>query len=241
MKLKTIIVDDERLARKEMRLLLADFDEIVVVGEAKNLSETVELIEIEKPDVVFLDIQLRHENGFDLFEKVEQNFKLIFVTAFDKFAIRAFEINALDYLLKPVNPKRLKKAVGRLFEDENEDKKQLPLRRLEIDDRLFLELREKSRFLQIAEISHICASGDYTEVFMNDGEKLLLEKPLKEWEARLPDKFFIRIHRSVIINLNNVESIETLYNRTMEVALQNVTRLFPVSRRYATKLKEKFG
>ena len=241
MKLKTIIVDDERLARKELRLLLSDFDKISVVGEAKDLSETVELIKTEKPDVVFLDIQLRHENGFDLFEKVEHNFKLIFVTAFDKFAIRAFEINALDYLLKPVNPKRLKSAIERLFDNNEDDKKQIPLRELEIDDRLFLELGENSRFLQIENISHICASGDYTEIFMSDCEKILVEKSLKEWEERLPKKFFLRIHRSTIINLNEIESIETLYNRTMEVSLKNVTRLFSVSRRYAAKLKEKFG
>lgn len=241
MKLRTIIVDDERLARKELRLMLTDFDEISVVGEARNLSETIELIKNEKPDVVFLDIQLRHENGFDLFEKVEHNFKLIFVTAFDEFAIRAFEINALDYLLKPVNPKRLKTAIDRLSDEEEKLEKEVPLRSLEIDDRLFLELGENSRFLPIAEISHICASGDYTEVFMNDGEKILVEKPLKEWEERLPEKFFIRIHRSTIINLNEIESIEALYNRTMEVSLKNVTRLFSVSRRYAAKLKEKFG
>lgn len=241
MKLKTIIVDDERLARKELQLLLTEFDEISVIGEARNLSETIELIEKERPDVVFLDIQLRHENGFDLFEKVDHNFKLIFVTAFDEFAIRAFEINALDYLLKPVNPKRLKTAIGRLFEDDNKDKKQVLFRNLEIDDRLFLEMGENSRFIQIADISHICASGDYTEIFMNDGKKILVEKPLREWEERLPAKYFIRIHRSTIINLNEIESIETLYNRTMEVSLRNVTRLFSVSRRYAAKLKEKFG
>lgn len=238
MKLRTIIVDDERLARKELGLLLADFKDISVIGEAKNLSETVDLIENKKPDVVFLDIQLRHENGFDLFKRVEHNFKLIFVTAFDEFAIRAFEINALDYLLKPVNPKRLKTAIARLFDD---NEKELPLRELEIDDRLFLELGENSRFLEIADISHICASGDYTEIFMTDGEKILVEKPLKEWEERLPKKFFLRIHRSTIINLNEIESIETLYNRTMEVSLKNVTRLFSVSRRYAAILKEKFG
>lgn len=240
MKLRTIIVDDERLARKELNLLLADFEEISVIGEAKNLSETVDLIENEKPDVVFLDIQLRHENGFDLFDKVEHNFKLIFVTAFDEFAIRAFEINALDYLLKPVNPKRLKTAIERLFDDE-EPVEEVPLRKLRIDDRLFLEMGENSRFLQISEISHICASGDYSEVFMIDGEKTLVEKPLREWEERLPERHFIRIHRSTIINLNEIESIETLYNRTMEVSLNNITRLFSVSRRYATKLKEKFG
>ena len=239
MKLRTIIVDDERLARKELRLLLDDYAEIEVIGEARDLSETISLIKDKKPDVVFLDIQLRHENGFDLLEKVDPSFKLIFVTAFDEFAIRAFEINALDYLMKPVNPERLATAIERLSEDESRE--QIPLRKLEIEDRLFLEMGEKSRFLQLSDISHISASGDYTEVFMIGGNKNTVEKPLKEWEERLPERHFIRIHRSTIINLNEIESIETLTNRTMEVSLKNVERFFSVSRRFATKLKEKFG
>ena len=239
MVLKALIVDDERLARRELRLLLSDFKEISVVGETENLSQTVDLIATLNPDVVFLDIQLRNENGFDLFEKVEHKFKLVFVTAFDEFAIRAFEINALDYLMKPVNPKRLENAIQRLLEEPS--KKQETFRKLEIEDRLFLEMGENSLFLLISEISHICASGDYSEVYLVNGKMLMIEKPLKEWEKRLPDKYFIRIHRSTIINLNQIESIETLRNRTMEVSLKTTTRFFSVSRRYASKLKEKFG
>lgn len=239
MKQTAIIVDDERLARKELRSLLADFEEISVVGEAEDLSETVDLIESKKPDVVFLDVQLRNENGFELLEKVEQNFKLIFVTAFDEFAIRAFEINALDYLLKPVNPERLATAIERLFDDEKE--KESNLRKLEIDDRLFLEINERSCFVQVSEISHIAASGDYTEIFTTDAKKFLTEKPLREWEERLPEKHFTRIHRSTIINLNEIEKIETLFNRTMELTLKNFAKNFSVSRRFAAKLKEKFG
>lgn len=240
MKLKAIIVDDERLARKELRSLLADFYEISVIGEAENLSETIDLIEKQKPDVVFLDIQLGKENGFDLLEKIEKDFKLIFVTAFDEFAIRAFEINALDYLLKPVNPERLATAIERLFDNEEPENKG-ELRKLEIDDRLFLEVNGRSCFLKVSDISHISASGDYTEVFMTDGKNSLIEKPLREWEERLPEKHFTRIHRSTIININKVEKIETLFNRTMEVSLQSFAQTFQVSRRFAAKLKEKFG
>lgn len=240
MKQTAIIVDDERLARKELRSLLAAFEEISVIGEAEDLSQTVELINNRNPNVVFLDIQLRNETGFDLLEKVKQDFKLIFVTAFDEFAIRAFEINALDYLLKPVNPERLATAIKRLFKNK-ESKYQHQFRQLEIDDRLFVEINERSCFLQISEISHICASGDYSEVLMTDGRKFLIEKPLREWEERLPEKHFTRIHRSTIINLNKVEKIETLFNRTMEIRLQNFQEKFKVSRRYTTKIKEKFG
>jgi two-component system LytT family response regulator len=239
MKLKAIIVDDERLARKELRSLLAEFEEISVIGEAENLSETVALIENEKPDVVFLDVQLSNENGFDLLEKVEKKFNLIFVTAFDKFAIRAFEINALDYLLKPVNPERLAKAIERLFEGETENSAEL--RPLEFDDRLFLDSGEKSCFLLISEISHICASGDYTEVLTITGHKFLIEKSLREWEMRLPEKYFARIHRSTIVNLDQIEKIETWFNRTLQIRLYGFAEEFMVSRRYAVKLKNKFA
>ena len=240
MKQKAIIVDDERLARKQLRSLLVEFDEISVVGEAENLSETVRLIHKEKPDVVFLDIQLANESGFELLEKVERKFKLIFVTAYDAFAIRAFEINALDYLLKPVNPERLATAIKRLSE-ENRESPPDDLRKLEYDDRLFLELGEKSCFLKVAEISHICSSGDYTEAFTISKQKFLLEKPLSEWEERLPEKHFTRIHRSTIINLDQIERIESWFNRTFQIRLKTATNEFAVSRRYAAKLKNRFG
>ncbi len=238
MKYKTIIVDDERLARKEMQRLLAEFDEIAVVGEAENLSEAVCLIEREKPHIVFLDIQLANENGFDLLEKTDRDFKLVFVTAFDAYAIRAFEVNALDYLLKPVNPERLAKAIERINEEKPDEKANLRL--FEFDDRIFLEVGSRSVFLKVCEISHINSSGDYSEVFTTDRRKFLLEKSLREWEERLPEKHFLRIHRQTIINLEEIEEIETWFNRTFQVRLKNFRESLAVSRRYAVKLKSKF-
>lgn len=238
MQYKTIIVDDERLARKEMRRLLAEFDEIAVSGEAESLSEAIDLIENEKPHIVFLDIQLSNENGFDLLEKTEQNFKLIFVTAFDAYAIRAFEVNALDYLLKPVNPERLAKAIERLGEENQDEKPELRI--FEFDDRIFLELGNRSVFLKVCDISHINSSGDYSEIFTTDKRKYLIEKPLREWEERLPEKHFLRIHRQTIINLEEIEEIETWFNRTFQVRLKNFRETLAVSRRYAVKLKNRF-
>jgi two-component system, LytTR family, response regulator len=238
MRYKTIIVDDERLARREMRRLLAEFDEIEVAGEAENLSEAVALIEREKPHIVFLDIQLANENGFDLLEKTDRDFKLVFVTAFDAYAIRAFEVNALDYLLKPVNPERLAKALERLTEEARDEKRDL--RPFEFDDRIFLEFGSRSVFLKVREISHISSAGDYSEVFTVDKRKFLLEKSLREWEARLPEKHFLRIHRQAIVNLEEIEEIETWFNRTFQVRLKNFPAPLSVSRRYAVKLKSKF-
>lgn len=239
MKLTAIIVDDERLARRELRSLLSEFGEILIIGEAENLTEAVNLIQTNKPDVVFLDIQLQNENGFDLLEKVEKDFKLIFVTAFDAFAIRAFEINALDYLLKPVNPTRLAKTLERLL--ETEEKSEISWRKLEYEDRLFIEIGERSRFLKISTIKCICADGDYTQVFTNDGKQHLVTKPLKEWEDRLPEKFFVRIHRSTIVNLEFIEKVETWFSRSYQIHLREMEEPLTVSRRYAAQLKLKFS
>ncbi len=239
MQLTAIIIDDERLARRELRSLLAEFTEILILGEAENLSEAVNLIQINKPDVVFLDIQLASENGFDLLDKVEKDFKLIFVTAFDEFAIRAFEINALDYLLKPVNPERLAKTLERLL--ETDEKNDSGWRKLEYEDRLFLELGERSRFLKVSTIKCICADGDYTQVFTDDGKKHLVTKPLKEWEDRLPEKYFVRIHRSSIVNLEFIEKVETWFSRSYQIYLRETKEPLIVSRRYAAQLKLRFS
>jgi two-component system, LytTR family, response regulator len=239
MKLTAIIIDDERLARKELCSLLSEFAEISIVGEAENLTEAVELIQTIKPDVVFLDIQLQNENGFDLLEKVEKTFKLIFVTAFDEFAIRAFEINALDYLLKPVNPERLAKTLERLF--ESDEKIETPLRKLDYEDRIFFEIGGRSRFLKINTIKYISAEGDYTQVFTSDGGKYLVTKPLKEWEERLPEKYFIRIHRSTIINFEFIEKVESSFNRSYQVFIKDLKEPFTISRRYSTTIKDKFS
>lgn len=240
MKHKAIIVDDERLARKEMRRLLAEFDEIIVAGEAENLSEAVGLIESERPHIVFLDIQLSNENGFDLLERVPQGLNVIFVTAYDDHAIRAFDVNAIDYLLKPVNPARLAKSLERLLENKKE-KHVTALRKLEYEDRLFLEIGSRSRFLKIRSIKCIFADGDYTQVFTDDGKKHLVAKPLKEWEGRLPEQYFARVHRSAIVNLEFIEKVESWFSRSYQIHLREMNEPLTVSRRYAAQLKTRFG
>lgn len=243
MTFKAVLVDDERLARQELGELLAEFSQVKVVGEAKNLSEAVQEIKAKKPNLVFLDIQLRHENGFDLLGMLEHNFKVIFVTAFDEFALRAFDVNALDYLLKPVNPKRLKTAIDKLMESALET--DIDRQNLSIDDQIFLNLGGYSCFLPIKTISHICASGDYSEIYRNAGvtndKPLLVDKSLKEWEQRLPDTCFSRIHRSTIVNHIQIDDVLTLPNRTMQLRLKGYAKLFTVSRRYTAKFKQQFG
>lgn len=235
---KAIIIDDERLARKEMRRLLAEFEEVVVAGEADTLSGAIQLIEAEKPDLVFLDIQLTGECGFDLLDQVDNDFKLIFVTAFDAYAVRAFEVNAIDYLLKPVNPERLAKALDRLAAEQSEATTLPPF---EFDDRVFLEQAGRSVFLKVSQIAYIVAAGDYSEVYTGDGRKFMVEKSLREWEARLPEKHFLRVHRQTIVNLEEIEHLEPWFNRTFQVRLKGAGKTLAVSRRYAVKLKNKFS
>ena len=236
---KALIVDDERLARKELRSMLAEHPVIDIIGEAENVEQALQFLRNHKPDVLFLDIQMPGQSGFHLLEQIQPIFKVIFVTAYDAYAIRAFEVNALDYLLKPINPVRLAQAIERLM--EGDPLSVMPARKLDYDDRLFVESGERSYFLSISTIVSIHAADDYSEVLRADGQKSLVLKSLREWEERLPEKHFTRIHRSAIVNLNYVDKIESWFNRSYRLYLRDVTEPLQMSRRYATKLKEKFG
>ena len=238
---RTIIVDDERLARQKLRSMLAAHPEIQIAGEADSVETAMQLIAQTQPELVFLDIQMPGESGFDLLNRLTQPIRVIFVTAFDEYAIRAFEVNALDYLLKPVNPERLAAALARLSEIstpsvESGIKSNRPL---EYDDFLFLPFGAGSRFLKISEIKCVSAAGSYSEVIAADNQKSLVLKPLNEWEARLPDKHFARIHRATIINIAFVERTEKWFNYSFQVYLRGISEPFTMSRRYAAKLKEK--
>ena len=238
-KLKAIIVDDERLARKDLMSLLSDYDNIEVIAEAADAPSAIKTINEFEPDIIFLDIQMPGESGFDLLDKLKTNAKVIFVTAFDEYAIRAFEVNALDYLLKPVNPERLQKALERIqAENESED---LNLRSLDYEDHLFLMLDNSMRFLKVNTVLYISAAGDYSEIFTGPGNKHLVLKSMKEWEDRLPKQHFCRIHRSTIINLNHVDRLEEWFNYSYRVYLKGIKEPFIMSRRYASKLKHKLS
>jgi len=219
--------------------MLAEHEIIDVVGEAETVAQAAELVRAKKPDVVFLDIQLPGETGFDLLEKISPACRIIFVTAFDAYAIRAFEVNALDYLLKPINPARLAQAIERLMIHDSASV--APVRALEYEDRLFIEVDEHSRFLKVSDIIVISAMGDYSQIFSCDGQKSLVLKPLKDWEERLPAKHFTRIHRSTIININYVERVESWFNRSYRIHIRQIPEPLVMSRRYAARFKTTFG
>jgi len=239
-KFKALVIDDEQLARKAIISLIKAHPAIEVIGEADDAKQAASLIGVHQPDLLFLDIQMPGKSGFDLLNDVNYQGKVIFVTAYDEYALRAFEVNALDYLMKPISPERFQKAVERL--NEQEEPHILPLNQdLRYDDRLFLLMGRHMVFLKISTIVYIQAEGDYTQIFTSEGKKGLVLKSMKEWSKRLPDSHFSRIHRSYIVNLDFVEDIEKEYNYDFTVKLKNSDKSLVMSRRYARVLKEKMG
>jgi two-component system LytT family response regulator len=296
--LNTVIVDDDIQSRKILGILLKKFPQVKVVGEASNLVSAVDIIKEKKPDSIFLDIQLGSNSGFELIEKISNNAKVIFISAYDKYALRAFEVNALDYLTKPIEKDRLALTVSRLLEMKNKngnteikdpdanpdllrnteedapapagkikkiefdivdnldgddledpdseddaEEKSVnsdPSKHLEYDDRLFITSDGVSKFIKISSIQCITAEKDYSYIYLTGSKKLLILKPMVEWEERLTRKYFVRIHRSTIINLEYVEKVEKWFNASYRVYMQNISEPFQMSRRYASKLKERF-
>jgi two-component system LytT family response regulator len=234
--IKAIIIDDEWLIRSEINRLLSKYPEIDVVGEAVHLSDAIELIEQFNPDVIFLDIELSGEIGFDLLDKTELNCEIIFVTAYNQYAVRAFEVNALDYLLKPIQPERFAKTIQRLL--KHEPLKPQTIEKVKNDDVVYVMVNGSLKFLKISELRCIIARGNYTDIVYEECKKDLVSKSLNEWETILPEKYFLRIHRSTIINFKYVDKIEKLPNQTQLVFIKGMDRPLAMSRRYATKLKK---
>ena len=204
-KIKALIVDDEELARSDLHALLLKIPSVEIVGEANSIRTAIEAIKKYNPDVIFLDIQFPRETGFDLFEKIELKAKIIFVTAFDKYAIRAFEVNALDYLIKPVDPERLALTLERLENNINSvEKKQS---NFNYTDSIFIEHSNKLYFVKVNSIVMIVAAGAYTEIITSKGLKILAHKSMKEWEGRLPGNSFIRVHRSTLVHIDFIEKM----------------------------------
>jgi len=236
---RALVVDDERLARNDLRLLLKNHTNIDVLDEATNGEEAIALVKKLKPDLVFLDIQMPGMDGFEVLEHISTEVKVIFVTAFDEYALRAFEVNALDYLLKPVNAERLQQSIERL--DLQPDDQETESRELEYHDRLLLKLDTSLGFLKIATVVCITSAGDYSEVLCTNKKKVLVHKSMAEWDKRLPDAFFNRIHRTTIVNMEYVDRLEEWFNNSYRVYMKGIEEPYVMSRRYVTKLKQKLS
>lgn len=240
MPITAIIIDDERLARNELKKLLEQHTEIQIIDEASGVDEGVEKIELARPDLIFLDIQMPGKTGFDLLGELEKAPKVIFTTAFDEFALKAFEVNALDYLLKPIDPSRLSDAIQKLQTELALEQASLiggsvrgPLTEA---DQVFVKDGEKCWFVKLAEIRLFESVGNYAKVYFSSHKPLIL-KSLNALEDRLDEHVFFRANRKHIINLHWIEKIEPYFNGGLLVELKGGEKI-EISRRQTVKFKE---
>jgi two-component system LytT family response regulator len=236
---KAIIIDDERLARNELKKLLSEFPEIEVIEEAANAKEGIEKIETLNPDLIFLDIQMPGMTGFDMLQELDRMPYVIFTTAYDEYALKAFEVNALDYLMKPIEPKRLADALQKLIQaEEKELAAQQAFNRelLTESDQVFVKDGERCWFVELSEVRLFESVGNYAKVYFA-GNKPLILKSLNALEERLDEKTFFRANRKQIVNLRMIEKIEPYFNGGLLLDLQGGEKV-EVSRRQAVKFKE---
>ena len=242
-RLQVLIVDDERLARQSVRSALNEVEDVTVTGEAGSVDAAAEQVRSTDPDVVLLDVQMRGETGFDLLDQIDTAVRVVFVTAYDDYAIRAFEVNALDYLLKPVDPDRLTEALQRARQAETAlpNAEATSPDTFRYDDVFFYEEGRRPRFIRIPEIIFIEAAGNYTELHLTDGSTALTSTTLSAWIDRLPNAHFARIHRSTIVNVERVTSIEREAGRTYCVHVEGRNDPLSMSRRRARALKDRLA
>lgn len=237
---KAILIDDERLARQELRNMLADYADIEIVDEAGNVQEGLEKIELHQPDIIFLDINMPGKSGFDLLQELDRSPYVIFTTAYDEYAVKAFEVNALDYLLKPIEPKRLADAlhkVGELVQKEQQAIQESAQKgRLGLEDQVFVKDGERCWFVHLADIRLFESVGNYAKVFFGNNKPLIL-KSLNALEERLDEKVFFRANRKHIVNLRMVDKVENYFNGGLLLELKGGDKI-EVSRRQTVKFKE---
>ncbi len=232
--IKVLIVDDERLARNELKRLLATYPETEIVGEAANAEEAIRLAASCQPDLIFLDVQMPGRNGFEALETMESPPAVIFTTAYDHFAVRAFEVNALDYLLKPIEPERLTAALARFHEPDAVGDN--PDQRLDENDRVFVKDGERCWFVKLGEVSLFESEGNYTRLFFG-GERPLIYRSLSYLETRLDDKTFFRANRKHIVNLKRVDDLRPASHGGLSATLCDGLTV-EMSRRQAQKFRE---
>lgn len=233
--LRVVIIDDEPLARERLKGLLKKYWHVRVSGEAQDIFEAEKKIKETDPDLIFLDIQMPGGTGFDLLDRLENPPRVIFVTAFDQFAIRAFKVNALDYLLKPIDEQRLEESLKRAVAIPvlPEDAGGL----LSMADQVFLNTGRKKLFIPVANIAAITTEGNYTSVINLKGDQFMVRIPLKDWERRLPGDVFIVLDRALMINKRQVRSW-TSQLRNAELCIADIPTTFRLGRAAYQRFKE---
>jgi two-component system LytT family response regulator len=235
--MKALIVDDERLARTELKRLLTPFKDIKVVGEAVNAEDALEKIQQFKPDLLFLDIQMPGKTGFEMLEELDSVPTVIFTTAYDEYALKAFEYNALDYLLKPIEPKRLEETVNKLVEKKRKKTaRDLDKEILMETDQVFVKDGERCWFVKLENVRLFESEGNYVRIYFAENKPLIL-RTLNYLDERLDNKTFFRANRKHIVNLKWIDSIEPWLNGGLLVKLKDGQKI-EVSRRQAIKFKD---
>lgn len=231
---RTLLVDDEIPALELMRELLSDHPEIGVIGQARSVSEAARLVEELKPDLIFLDIQMPREDGFALLPKLQHPCSLVFVTAHDEYAVRAFTVNAVDYLLKPVHPARLEHTIRRLDQREPQP---VP-GPFAFNDQVFLRTDHGLQVALVKAITHIEAEENYTRVHLEDGRTLLPRRTLAEWETLLPSENFSRLERSLLVGLHAIRELKTKSRDQSLLYLTGRSEPLELARRASLRLRQ---
>jgi two-component system LytT family response regulator len=242
--IRSVVVDDVDMMRITLKKVLDGFPNIEIVGEASDYESARQVINDTKPDLVFLDIDLNGLTSIDLLNEITCDPKIIFITSHPDFAIKAFELNAVDYILKPISADRLRRAIERVTElspevnvstmmDETQE-------RFKPDQTILLNFDGKLTFIKVQDINFIEAFGNYTKIHMNDGKLSITYNSIKNWDNRLPSDVFIQIHRSTIVNLLNVGKIEKWTNDTGRLFLKGIEKPFEISRSYFFQIKKKY-
>lgn len=236
--MRTLLVDDERLARSELRHLLAVHPEVEIVGEAADAEAARAAIEQHEPDLLFLDVQMPGASGFDLLASLSEPPAVIFTTAFDRFALKAFEFGAFDYLLKPIEPARLAASLGKLRErlPPAEDEPATGGALLGENDQVFVKDGEKCWFVRLGDVSHFESEGNYARVHFA-GQRPLIGRSLNALETRLDPRVFFRANRQEIVNLRAVQKIEVWFGGALRATLRGGAEV-EISRRQARRFRE---
>lgn len=241
--IKCLIIDDERLARQELRRILENHKNIEILDECGDAEDAITKIEELKPDLIFLDIQMPGKTGFEVLEEIIYTPEVIFVTAYDEYAIKAFEVSALDYILKPVEENRfeesLKKVIQKIKEKRNDADANLPTEQLGETDQVFVKDGDKCWFVELGKIRLFESEGNYVRVYFDNNKPLIL-KSLNNLDKKLSDKLFFRANRKHIINLKWIDKIETWFNGGLLVILKDDKKI-EISRRQAVKLKDRMS
>ncbi|MES2275261.1 MAG: response regulator [Bacteroidota bacterium] len=244
---KTLLIDDEQLARQRLKRLLKPFDELEIIGEAVNGADGLEQIQALRPDLIFLDIEMPVLNGFEMLSKLDKQPKVVFTTAYDQYAIKAFEEDSIDYLLKPIEAERLEKTIKRLQQTQSQVAEPLPLGALMKQllvkkdiKTLTVKIGDRILLIKLNDILFIDAEDKYVFLHTADGKKHLTDFTISSLEDKLPEQF-LRIHRGTMINTDHIKEIRKGFNGALVFLMNHTDAKLTSSRSNGDMLRVKFG